>query len=588
MRWNLDDLYLSFEDPAIEEHFSESAQLRKKIIQQSEEPSKDPLNYLEETIRDLQRLRALTMRLGSFFSLTESVDSDHQGAQDGLNRLRASAGEMALINTRLKLYVKELDLDGLAEKSPLIKEHLFFLKELQTKANRLLSEKEEILLAKLRNTGSVAFATLQGDITANLMIDVEVDGELKTLPLPAVRNLAYSANPATRKAGYLAEMEAYPRIEKSSAAALNAIKGEVITVAEMAGFSSPLEETIEDSRMDKETLDALMEAIEAYLPEFRRYLKRKAEILGYEKGLPFYEMFAPVGTSQLTYSYPEAMEFIMSTYRKISPKLADYVQKAYEDDWLDVEPRAGKRGGAFCSNLHVIAQSRIMANFNGSFSNMTTLAHELGHGYHGLNLKDESNLNAGYPMPLAETASIFNENLIVMEALKDVGDEDALAILEDAISGANQVITDIYSRYLFETELFKRRQTRTLQASELKLMMLDAQKRAYGDGLDQEVLHPYMWINKPHYYSAGRNFYNFPYAFGLLMANGFIAQYLEEGSSFFDKYDEFLRLTGQLSIKDVAATMGIDVSDSGFFKKSLEVIKGQIDEFLKRTDHLVS
>lgn len=339
--------------------------------------------------------------------------------------------------------------------------------------------------------------------------------------------------------------------------------------------------------MDQQTLDALMEAIEAYLPHFRRYLKRKAEILGYDKGLPFYELFAPVGKSQLTYSYPEAMEFIIDTFKKVSPRLSDYVQLAYDKDWLDIEPRAGKRGGAFCSNLHVIGQSRIMSNFNGSFSNMTTLAHELGHGYHGLNLKDESILNAGYPMPIAETASIFNESLIVQEALKDVSADDALAILEDSISGANQVITDIYSRYLFETDLFEKRKTRTLQADELKEMMLEAQKKAYGDGLDPEVLHPYMWINKPHYYSAGRSFYNFPYAFGLLMANGFIARYQAEGEAFMPKYDEFLRLTGQMSIPDVAATMGIDVRDSAFFKQSLEVIKGQIDEFIERTEELV-
>ncbi|HHT19838.1 MAG TPA: M3 family oligoendopeptidase [Tissierellia bacterium] len=587
MRWNLTDLYQSFDDPTLENDFNKLKQLLNELVEESSAEISQPKEYLEQTIRDLQELRRLSSRLGSFFSLTQSVESDHKGAADGLNRLRAFAGEQAIIDTRFKLFLKDLDLEALAKESALIKEHLFFLKELQTKANRLLSEKEEILLAKLRNTGSVAFSTLQGDIMSNLLIDVDLEGETKTLPLPAVRNLAYSGDPATRKAGFEAEIAAYPRIEKSSAAALNAIKGEVITVAEMIGFESPLEETIEDSRMDQQTLDALMEAIEAYLPHFRRYLKRKAEILGYDKGLPFYELFAPVGKSQLTYSYPEAMEFIIDTFKKVSPRLSDYVQLAYDKDWLDIEPRAGKRGGAFCSNLHVIGQSRIMSNFNGSFSNMTTLAHELGHGYHGLNLKDESILNAGYPMPIAETASIFNESLIVQEALKDVSADDALAILEDSISGANQVITDIYSRYLFETDLFEKRKTRTLQADELKEMMLEAQKKAYGDGLDPEILHPYMWINKPHYYSAGRSFYNFPYAFGLLMANGFIARYQAEGEAFMPKYDEFLRLTGQMSIPDVAATMGIDVRDSAFFKQSLEVIKGQIDEFIERTEELV-
>lgn len=587
MRWNLTDLYESFTDPRLEEDFEKLAQLLKRMVDDSETDIDQPKQYLEQSIRNMQELRRLGSRLGAFFSLTQSVESDHQGAADGLNRLRAFAGEQAMIDTRLKLFVKNLDLDELARESDLIKEHLFILKEMQTKAKRLLSEKEEILLAKLRNTGSVAFATLQSDLTSNLMIDIEIDGEIKSLPLPAIRNLAYSGDADLRKKAFQAELAAYPRIEKSSAAALNAIKGEVITVAEMAGFDGPLEETIEDSRMDRATLDALMKAIEAYLPHFRRYLKRKAELLGHTNGLPFFDIFAPVGKSQMTYTYPEAMKFIVDTYRDVSPRLADFVQHAYDNDWLDIEPRPGKRGGAFCSNLHVIGQSRIMSNFNGSFSNMTTLAHELGHGYHGFNLKDESILNAGYPMPIAETASIFNEALIVQQALKHVTDDDALAILEDSISGSNQVITDIYSRYLFETELFEKRRTRTLQPNELKEMMIRAQKQAYGDGLDPDVLHPYMWINKPHYYSAGRNFYNFPYSFGLLLANGFIARYQQEGEAFMPKYDEFLRLTGQHSIPDVAATMGIDVRDSAFFKQSLEVIKGQIDDFVRLTDHLV-
>lgn len=588
MRWNLTALYSSFNDPALNQDFEQLEAIQNKMLRDSAGDKPSARDYLEQSIVDLQELRKLGSRLRSYFYLNQAVESDNQEAANGLSRMQSYAGEQATILTRFKLFLKDLDIDSLAQESAIIREHQFILKEMKQQANRLLSEKEEILLAKLRNTGSVAFSTLQGDITSNLMIDVNIDGETKTLPLPAVRNLAYAADPAVRKAGFEAELAAYPRIEKSSAAALNAIKGEVITVAQMAGYASPLEETIENSRMDGPTLQALMEAIEAYLPEFRRYLKRKAELLGHKNGLPFYDLFAPIGEADLTYTYPEAMEFIIRTYQGVSPDLADFVRQAYDQQWLDIEPRAGKRGGAFCSNLHVIGESRIMSNFNGSFSNLTTLAHELGHGYHGHNLKHESILNSSYPMPIAETASIFNENLIVQETLRQVDDEAALAILEDAISSANQVITDIYSRYLFETDLFEKRKTRTIQAPELKEMMLAAQKKAYGEGLDPEVLHPYMWINKPHYYSAGQNFYNFPYAFGLLLANGFIARYQADGPAFMKQYQEFLRQTGQASIPDVVATMDIDVRDSAFFKSSLEVIKGQIDEFIRRTDDRVA
>ncbi|MFY9612047.1 MAG: M3 family metallopeptidase, partial [Tissierellaceae bacterium] len=268
-------------------------------------------------------------------------------------------------------------------------------------------------------------------------------------------------------------------------------------------------------------------------------------------------------------------------FRTFSDRLADYAQNAYENNWLDVEPREGKRGGAFCSNIHPIGESRIMANFEGSFSNMTTLAHELGHGYHGLNLKDESILNSRYPMPIAETASIFCETIVENAQLEKSTDEEVLGILESSISGAGQVIVDIFSRYLFETRLFEIRKDHPLSVDELKNLMVEAQKEAYGDGLDHDYLHPYMWINKGHYYSAGRNFYNFPYAFGLLFAKGIYAEYLNRGKDFVPEYDKLLNATGKNSIKDVAAMVGIDVSNPDFFRNSLKLIEKDIERFIE-------
>lgn len=589
MRWNLDNLYKSFDDPNFDRDFEKLTALIQDMDHFTEKLCRDdPVRTLEQTIDYASRLRKLQSRQMAFANLTQSVQSDHKQAADALVRLRAQFGDLAKINTRLKNYVKELDLEPLFKQSELLQAHRFYLSELKREASHMLSEQEEVLLAKLRNTGSIAFNTLQNDITSNLMIELELEGRKETLPLPAVRNLAYAEDATTRKAGYEAELAAYTRIEKSSAAALNAIKGEVLTVCELIGYKSPLEETVDNSRMDKQTLDALLEAMVDYLPHFRRYLKRKAALLGHKNGLPFYDLFAPIGKSTLSFTYQEAMDYIIKQFSGVSERLSAFVEHAYQNDWLDVEPRPGKRGGAFCSNLHTIGESRVMSNFNGSFSNMSTLAHELGHAYHGFNLKDESILNASYSMPIAETASIFNETLISESALKEASPQEALAILEDSISGSNQVITDIYSRYLFETALFEARKTRTLSPEELKELMLDAQKKAYGDGLDPEVLHPYMWLNKPHYYSAGLSFYNFPYAFGLLFAKGLYAQYKEDPEHFMERYDELLRCTGSMNIYDVAKRVGIDVHDKTFFTRSLETIKQEIDQFIERSEALLA
>src|SRR5699024_5716902 len=240
-----------------------------------------------------------------------------------------------------------------------------------------------------------------------------LDGEDKQLPLPVVRNFAYSSDSGIRKTAYEAELESYKKIEKSSAASLNGIKGEVLTITELRGFESPLEETLVKSRTDKKTLDSMFTAMEEFLPAFHKYFRTKAKLLGYENCLPFYELFAPIGEVDMSFSYEEAINYIVNNFRSFSDKLADFVQNAYENNWLDVEPRDGKRGGAFCANLHPIGESRVLANFDGSFSSMITLAHELGHAYHGLNLRQESILNSRYPMPIAETASIFCETIVV-------------------------------------------------------------------------------------------------------------------------------------------------------------------------------
>ncbi len=246
-----------------------------------------------------------------------------------------------------------------------------------------------------------------------------------------------------------------------------------------------------------------------------------------------------------------------------------------------MEPREGKRGGAFCVNLHPIKQSRILSNFTGSLSDVGTLAHELGHGYHGKCLYDESPLNSSYPMPLAETASIFCETIVSNAVLKQASDEEAIGILEDSISQSGQVIADIFSRYYFESKVFEKRQQGSLSVDELKETMLEAQKAAYGDGLDHDCLHPYMWVCKPHYYSAGRSFYNFPYSFGLLFSLGIYAQYLERGEEFVEQYDYLLSVTGKNTIAEVAAMVDIDVKSVDFWRSSLNIIAKDIDRFME-------
>jgi pepF/M3 family oligoendopeptidase len=584
MRWSLDELYSGFSSDEYQKDLANLKELIGKFNKWGDEnlDKRDQARQkLEGYIEFSKEISTSLTKLMTFAMLTSSVDVNNEEALMYSDQLSVLATELTKPQVSFQKFIKDLDgLDDIIASSEILTEHEFFLMEIKKASKYMLSEKEEVLISKMRNTGSRAWTNLQNKIVSNLLVDIVLDGEKKSLPLPVVRNMAYHKDAHVRKTAYEAELESYKKVEEASAAALNGIKGEVITLADLRGYS-PLEEVLLQSRMDRETLDAMFTAIMEYLPVFHKYYRQKGKILGHKNGLPFYDMFAPVGSLDLTFTYDEAMEFVVENFRTFSDRLADYAQNAYENNWLDVEPREGKRGGAFCSNIHPIGESRIMANFEGSFSNMTTLAHELGHGYHGLNLKDESILNSRYPMPIAETASIFCETIVENAQLEKSTDEEILGILESSISGAGQVIVDIFSRYLFETRLFEIRKDHPLSVDELKNLMVEAQKEAYGDGLDHDYLHPYMWINKGHYYSAGRNFYNFPYAFGLLFAKGIYAEYLNRGKDFVPEYDKLLNATGKNSIKDVAAMVGIDVSNPDFFRNSLKLIEKDIERFIE-------
>src|SRR5690554_1152567 len=587
MEWSLKELYASFEDEAFKDDLKTIKELASELDQwvsdelSSTEKASEKCEYY---IKANERVSSLITKTIAFSSLSSAADANDEQALYYLNYIRELANEFVKPEVAFQMFLKKIEnLDQVIDSSAFLRHYRFHLLEVSKQAQYLLSEKEEMLISKMKMTGSTAWSNLQNKVSSTLMVDVDINDTIKSMPLPAVRNLAYHGDAKVRKSGYEAEMKAYPQIEDSSAAAINGIKGEVNTVSKWRGYTSPLEETLIKSRLDKESLDAMLQAMKEALPYFHKYYNHKASLLNHKQGLPFYDMFAPIKENSKTYTYEEAMTYVIKQFATFSDELAEFTQEAYDNQWLDVTPRPKKRGGAFCSNIHPIKQSRILSNFDGSFSNLTTLAHELGHGFHGHQLKDESILNSHYPMPLAETASIFCETIVVNAALKEGNDDEKIAILESSISDAGQVIVDIYSRYLFESALFAKREQGVVSVSELKELMMDAQKQAYGDGLDHQHLHPYMWLNKPHYYSASLSFYNFPYAFGLLFAKGLYARYLKQPEGFVKKYNELLKATGKNSIKDVAKMVDVDITKPDFFRDSLELIKKDIQEFISLT-----
>jgi pepF/M3 family oligoendopeptidase len=584
-KWSLKELYSSFSSEEFKNDLIKCDEFIDKIKKMSEKLTNDKSNLvkiLEEYINISNYFSHLSFKLMAFCQLTLSVDTKNADALRYLELLEEKLTALAQPSTKFTKWIGSLqNLDEIIKASETLKEHAFYLREEVKKNKYILGENEEIIISKMRNTGSSAWSKLQDLTTSNLLVDIDIKGKKEKLPLTIIRNMAYDDDKNLRKLAYEAELKSYKKIEDVSAACLNGIKGEVITVAKLRGYKSPLEESLINSRMDRESLDAMFNAIKEYLPVFKKYFRKKAEILGYKNGLPFYELFAPIGKNSKQYTYEDAKEFIVYKFKTFSDKLSNYALNAFDKNWIDAEPREGKVGGAFCENLHVIGESRIMSNFSGNFGDVVTLAHELGHGYHGSCLLNESAINSEYPMPIAETASTFCETIIKKAAVKNVAKEEALLILETEISDCAQVIVDIYSRFLFEQELFERREKSSLSSKELQEIMIESQKKSYGEGLDLNYLHPYMWVCKPHYYSAGFNFYNYPYAFGLLFSKGLYSKYLEDKEKFVAEYDTLLSVTGKNQISDITKLMNIDIHSMDFWRSSLELIREDIDKFIK-------
>ena len=582
--WDLSKLYKSFEDP----NFLADQKLLSKKINELCEKESEFENYDNKKVKLLTYLKSdmeltfLAYKLIHFASLSYSVESTNMNAMKSVNNIQnelTNSTSVETIFTKWLLNYPNIQED--IDSDDFLKEHEFHIKEIIEHASHNLDEKTETLLARLRQNGSSAWSTLQSLLTSTMAVDYNG----KEITLSEVRNLANDKDQKVRKDAYNAEIKAYAKIEKSIAYSLNSIKGEVNVISRERGYDSPLAQSLSNSRMQQATLDVMQEACLEYMEVFRKYLKRKAKLLGYKSGLPFYDLFAPIGESNKTFTIPEANKYILKNFRTFSEDLYLMAKKAFENNWVDYLPRKGKLGGAFCANIPAIKESRILTNFTGAFGDMITLSHELGHAFHGESIFKETQLNSNYTMPVAETASTFCETIVNKAALNDATtDEERIFLLESSIQDYTQVVVDIMSRFIFEKSVFDGRLTTVFDQNELKELMIKAQKETYGDGLDENFLHPYMWICKSHYYSGGLSYYNFPYTFGLLFAKGLYAKYLEDKESFVGMYDNLLRSTGKMMVEDAAMLAGIDVTKKAFWVSSLELLKQDIEQFLKLTE----
>ena len=573
--WNLDVIYQGFDHPdytadmeALKAAVSESGELAGKLEQI------DPLEGLRSGTALQERISQLAGKMGLYASLRQSANTRDADAGSQMGRIMNVCNGAAAPLAVFEEWASKLpNLMELVEGDEQLKEYTFRFANMKENSRHLLGAQGEEIMARMEQSGGRAWNDLQSYVTST----VAVPYRDKTINLSAVRNLAYDPDPQVRKDAYEAEIKCYESIKDPVAFALNSIKLETITDCQLRGHASPLDRTLKHSFMQRKTLEAMLEAMDEYMPKFRQYMKAKAKALGHANGLPWYDLFAPMGNSTSKFTPQQAKDFLVKLFAGFDQELADMVARAFDEDWIDFFPRDGKRGGAFCAGVECLGQSRILTNFDGSFSDVVTLAHELGHAFHNQCIAHHRPLNQDYSMPVAETASTFNECVVMAAAIAAADKNEQLALIESQLQDANQIICDIYSRFKFEAMVFENREEQFMHAPTLCQFMTEAQKQTYGDGLDENCMHPFMWACKSHYYGA--TFYNFPYAFGGLFARGLYAQYEKEGAAFVPKYKKLLAATPVSTAEDTAKVADIDLTDKNFWRAALQTIADQIDLF---------
>ncbi len=593
-RWDMTNVYPSLDSKqfknAIKKYNAELGELeiflQKAVKANSKTDAKKLGKLFGEAMERFNALFTLSGTISPYIYSFVSTDSRNKEAMRALSAFEQMSVRASVLNTQFQAWTGALGQTAIkkaAKMNASAKSHEFALLETAEQSKYLMSPAEETLAADLTLSGGNAFGKLQGTITSQMTVDFELNGKIQKMPMPALINLRSHPDEATRRRGYEAENKAWETVQETLTACMNGVKGETLTLDKKRGREDALHASLDFARIDRSTLNAMLSAMKDSFPMFQRYFKSKAKRLG-KKKLAWWDLFAPMGKTDTVYSWNEARDFITRNFSQFSPELGAFAKRAFDNHWIDAEQREGKRGGAFCMGVEGVKESRIMSNFDGSFDQVSTLAHELGHAFHNecAYQAGKTPIQQNTPMTLAETASIMCETIATEAALKEIANpQEELAVLEAQINGASQTIVDIYSRYLFEKEVFERRAKSELSSDELNDIMERAQKAAYGDGLDERYLQKYMWTWKPHYYSSGFSFYNYPYAFGLLFATGLYAIYQKRGAEFVPAYKELLASTGEARAADLADKFGINIRTKKFWADSLAIIGKRVDRYCK-------
>ncbi|PAV28818.1 oligoendopeptidase [Virgibacillus profundi] len=582
--WDLDVIFPGgSESEAFQTYVSNIQNDMKKLLTavNSFNPDQKNENDLIDIVTQYEAAMKKLREAFAFVSCLSAQDVKDEKASLLVGKRSALKAEMDEIRTNLEQKLVSIDDKGWQEllNHPELKELSFVLNENREKAKEQLAVEQEVLMNDLAVDGYHGWSQMYDTIVGNMSVDIEEDGEVKSYSVGQASNKLSNPDRAVRKHVFEQLGKAWKGQSDLIGQTLNHLAGFRLQKYKHRNWENVLKEPLAINRMKQETLDAMWTAITNNKKHFVAYLEKKADLLGLEK-LSMYDIGAPLSDSVKTSSYTEGADFIVDHFREFSPKMADFAQAAFDNRWIEAEDRAGKRPGGFCTSFPDSEQTRIFMTYSGTTSNISTLAHELGHAYHQHVMNDLNGLNQGYAMNVAETASTFAEMIVADASVKSAQNkEEKLALLEDKIQRSIAFFMNIHARFLFENNFYEERKHGLVSVNRLNELMIEAQKEAYSDAV--EDYDPNFWASKLHFHITGTPFYNFPYTFGYLFSLGIYAHAKAKGGSFEDDYIALLRDTGRMNVEELAEKhLNVDLTKTDFWESAIQLCVADVEEFL--------
>jgi oligoendopeptidase F len=555
MRWDLKTLY------------EDCADAKKDLVKGLALVEKSSFSLLEETGLSLQEAAALYKQIQSYASCLLAIHPTDPSAQALLIESAAlgAALETGLFRFGLACSKAPDQFKALLAKQPQI---AYFLTERLSIAKQGLDAPREELIQALSIDGYHSYWNLYQLIASTLSLSFQG----KELSMGQADNLLHMPDREVRAALFPIYEKTWGKQADLLAQVLNYLAGFRLQVYSKRGWKDPLFEPLRNNRMQRKTLDCMWAVIEESLPLFARYFAAKAKHLGLPK-LSWYDLQAPILQSQQPLiPYEEAVETVLSSFGAWHPPLEAFCRHAIAKGWIESENRPGKQAGAFCYCFPKQQESRVFMTYAGTLGCVQTLAHELGHAYHTHCMKGLPYFATEYRMNVAETASTLGETLLIETLMKQCSNkQQKILLLDHKLQRASVFFTNLYARFLFESDFYKQRKEGFVDRQQLCTLMLEAQKKAFSNQL--ETYFPLFWAAKLHFYLTEEPFYNFPYTFGFILS-GALRQSPE-------KVDAFLRESASCSSEElVQKHLGIDLQDRAFWRRATDSFAADLEEFV--------